>query len=112
MIKKTCELGIWMDHCVAYLIEFTTKPFAIQKIVREFPIEEKNENPSKKKESISRNKKSNLNRSYNEIGQSKIKYNKVALFGPTDAKIDFFDFLFEDEQFWKLKIEIKEWIAP
>ena len=30
------------------------------------------------------------------------------LFGPSEAKIDFFDTLSEDERFYKLKIEIKE----
>ncbi len=110
-MKKTNELGIWMDFSVAYLIEFTTNPFVIHTVVREFSMEEKNVSLSNKNESISSTKTSVLNKCYNEIGQIIIKYNEIVLFGPPDAKMLFFDFLSEDEQFWKLKVEIKDWIS-
>jgi hypothetical protein len=45
-MKNTNQLGLWMDDSVAYLIQFTTKPF--QTIVREFQTEEKKSNPLKK----------------------------------------------------------------
>ena len=110
-MEKTSQLGIWMDHSVAYLIEFTTKPFVIQTIVGKFPMEGKNVSPAKKNESMHGSKQSVLNRCYNDIGQAILKYNKIILFGPPDAKTGFFDFLSEDERFWKLKIEIKDWIS-
>lgn len=107
-MKKTNQLGIWMDHSVAYLMEFTTQPFEIQTIICEFPVEEKMSNPSKKDELLTSIKNSILNRFFNQIGRAIIKYDKIVLFGPSDTKIDFFDFLSENERFLKLKIEIKD----
>lgn len=105
-MKKTNQLGIWMDHSVAYLMEFTTKPFEIQTIVCEFTMEEKKRNPFKKTKPISNiKKKYNY---YNRIGNAILNYDKIILFGPSVAKIDFFDLLSEDDRFYKLKIEIKE----
>lgn len=38
-MKNTNQLGLWMDDSVAYLMQFTTKPFEIQTIVSEFLLE-------------------------------------------------------------------------
>ena len=103
---KTNQLGIWMDHSVAYLMEFTTKPFEIQTIVSEFTLEEKTYNFFKKKSPISNiQKKYSF---YNRIAKEIINCQEIILFGPSDAKNDFFDLLSEDERFYKLKVEIKE----
>jgi stalled ribosome rescue protein Dom34 len=107
-MKNTNQLGIWMDHSVASLIEFTVKPFEVQTILCEFPLEEKNTSPTKKYELKTRSNRAALNKFYNKIGKAIVKYDKVVLFGPFDAKIEFFDFLSEDERFLKLKIEIKD----
>lgn len=107
-MKNVNQLGIWMDHSVAYLMEFTTKPFEIHTIVCEFPMKEKSTNTLKKNESINSTTNYILNKYYNKIGQAIMKYKKIVLIGPSDAKINFFDFLSEDERFLKLKIEIKD----
>lgn len=105
-MEKTNQIGIWMDHSVAYLMEFKTKPFEIQTIVCEFTMDEKRRNPFRK-EKINSNIKRKY-KYYNQIGNAIINYDKIILFGPSQAKIDFFDALSEDERFYKLKIEIKE----
>jgi stalled ribosome rescue protein Dom34 len=106
-MKNTNQLGIWMDDSAAFLMEFTTNPLEVKTILCEFPIDDKNGNNLKKTESTPSTKKSVLNKYYNKIGRAIIKYDEIILFGPSDAKIDFFDFLSEDERFLKLKIEIK-----
>ena len=107
-MKNTNQLGLWMDDSVAYLIQFTTKPFTIQTIVREFQTEEKKSNSLKKILLLSRYKETSLNKHYNKMGKELLKYEKIVLFGPSTSKLDFFDFLNEDERFLKLKIEIKD----
>lgn len=107
-MKNTNQLGLWMDDSVAYLMQFTTKPFEIQTIVSEFLIEEKKSTLFKSKESISSFKAITLNKHFNKIGKEILKYEKIILFGPSEAKFNFFDFLSEDERFLKLKIEIKD----
>jgi stalled ribosome rescue protein Dom34 len=106
-MRNTNQLGIWMDHSVASLIEFTVKPFEVQTILCEFPLEEKNANPSTKSELKTMTNRAALNKFYNKIGRAIQKYDKIVLFGPSDAKIEFFDFLSEDELFLKKRIEIK-----
>ncbi len=103
-MEKTNELGIWMDHGGAYLMEFTTKPFEIQTIVREFSIEDKKKNPFK----ITRSANANRHKYYNQIAKAILKYDEIILFGPSDTKFDFFNILSEDERFFKLKIQIIE----
>ncbi|MGO4819509.1 hypothetical protein [Flavobacterium sp. W22_SRS_FP1] len=107
-MKNTNQLGIWKDDSDAYLIEFTTNPFKVIMILCEFPIDEKNGNNQEKTASISSIKTSSFNKYHNKIGRAIIKYHEIILFGPSDAKIDFFDFLSEDDRFLKLKIEIKD----
>ena len=107
-MKKTFQLGLWMDSSIAYLIEFTTKPFEIQTILSEFPIEEVKVQDEVKNHSLSTFKNYILNKYYGKIGQAIVPYKKITLFGPSPSKIDFFDFLSENEQFLQLRIEIKD----
>jgi hypothetical protein len=59
-------------------------------------------------ESITPNKKKRLLLDYYKKLSEAIKdYEQVILFGPTDAKIEFFDLLSEDIRFLKIKFEIK-----
>lgn len=107
-MKNTNQLGLWMDDSVAYLMQFTTKPFEIQTIVSEFLLEEKKSTLFKNKELLSSFKEITLNKHFNKIGKEILKYEKIILFGPSEMKFNFFDFLSEDERFLKLKIEIKD----
>ena len=102
-MKKTKQLGIWMDLSVAYLMEFTTKPFEIQTIIHEFHLVNKKTAKFKKETLIK-----NIYSYYNSIAEAIINYDKIILFGPSNTKVDFFDILSKDERFLKMKIEIKE----
>jgi hypothetical protein len=46
-MKNTNQLGLWMDDSVAYLIQFTTKPYNSNNCA-EFQTEEKKIKPFKK----------------------------------------------------------------
>jgi hypothetical protein len=106
-MKRRKRLGIWMDHSIAHLMEFTNKHFEIKTIESKLTNELKIENLSKIK-SITPNKKKRLLLDYYKKLSEAIKdYEQVILFGPTDAKIEFFDLLSEDIRFLKIKFEIK-----
>lgn len=106
-MKTRKRLGIWMDHSIAYLIEVTNKHFEIKTIESEFTNEVTKESLSKS-ESLLRNKKKALLLDYYKKLSEAIKdYEQVILFGPTNAKIEFFDLLSEDIRFFKIKFEIK-----
>jgi hypothetical protein len=107
-MKRVKKLGVWMDHSIAYLMEFTNSPFEIQTIESEF-IEGKKELPWSKSTTLSINMdKHVLHAYYNKIGEAIKNYKQIVLFGPTDAKVELFDVLSEDNRFVKIIFEIKE----
>lgn len=106
-MKRRKRLGIWMDHSIAHLMEFTSKHFEVKTIESKLANELKNESLSKN-ESLTPNKKKRLLLDYyNKLSEAIKDYEQVILFGPTDAKIEFFDLLSEDIRFLKIKFEIK-----
>ncbi len=102
-MKKTKQLGIWMDHSVAYVMEFTTKPFEIQTIVKEF-----HRNDTLAVQNERNSLFTSINTYYNQIAEAIVSYDQLILFGPSHTKVDFFDLLSEDHRFLKMKVEIKE----
>lgn len=106
-MKTRKRLGIWMDHSIAHLMEFTNKHFEIKTIESKLTNEVQKENLSNS-ESLMHNKKKGLLLDYYKKLSEAIKdYEQVILFGPTNAKIEFFDLLSEDIRFLKIKFEIK-----
>lgn len=107
-MKTVKKLGIWMDHSIAYLMEFTSSPFEIKTIESKFSVDEKKLKTSKIAEQLINKEKYILYDYYNKIGEAIKNYKQIVLFGPSNAKVEFFDVLSEDERFVKIKFEIKE----
>lgn len=107
-MKRAKKLGVWMDHSIAYLMEFTNNPFEIKTIEPEFP-EGNIEMSLVKGDQLPKNiDKHILYAYYNRIGEAIKNYKQIVLFGPTDAKVELFDVLSEDYRFVKTIVEIKE----
>ena len=85
---------------MAHLIEFTSDPFEIKTIESKCSEEAQKENKNPNRQL--------LRKYYTKLAESIKNYNQVILFGPADAKIEFFDALSEDDRFVKIKIEIKD----
>lgn len=107
-MKTTKKLGIWMDHSMAHLMEFTTKHFEIETIKSKLGNEEKIASLAKSENSNFSKEKKQLFDYYKKIGETIKNYKRVILFGPTNAKIELFDLLSEDIRFLKIKFEIKD----
>ncbi|MFV8342998.1 hypothetical protein [Flavobacterium sp. XS2P39] len=107
-MKTTKKLGIWMDHSIAHLMEFTSKHFEIETIESKFTNQEQNKSFAKSESLMQNKQKQQLSDYYKKIGEAIKNYKRVILFGPTDAKVELFDILSEDERFLKIKIEIKD----
>lgn len=106
-MKPAKKLGIWMDHSIAYLMEFTSNPFEIRTIESKLTHQKKMEALSKSESLMHNKEQKQLSDYYKKLGAIIKNYKRVILFGPTDAKVELFDILSEDEQFNKIKIEIK-----
>ncbi|MFT5337946.1 MAG: hypothetical protein ACJAY8_000452 [Sphingobacteriales bacterium] len=99
------QLGIWMDHSNANLIDSNTKNN--HSINSEFTFDTKEEALSKS-ESLMHNKRQQMHDNYyKEIGVEILKYNHVLLFGPTNAKLELHNFLNKDLHFKDIQIDIE-----
>ena len=106
-MKTTKKLGVWMDHSIAYLMEFTSKHFEIKTIESKFSSKEKNKHKAKRENLIPEKDQKQLYDYYKKIGETIKNYKRVILFGPSDAKVELFDLLSEDDRFLKIEFEIK-----
>lgn len=107
-MKTVKDLGIWMDHQTAHLMEFTIDPIQTKTIDSKFTHEEK-ELALGKSESLMHHKEQHEQAAYYKtLGEVIRDYNKVVLFGPTDAKVELFNILRKDHRFESVKINIEQ----
>lgn len=105
-MKAQKQLGIWMDHANANLIDLESKK-SCRVIISEFTPEVKDE-AIQKSEHTMNNKEEQMNEAfYKEISQEILKYDNVLIFGPTNAKLELNNYLKTDLQFKSIKIDIE-----
>lgn len=99
-------LGVWMDYSKANLIEYGEEE-VVQTITSSFTHQKKTESLSHS-ESGMHHKEQQLHTQYfKNIANEVLKYHKVLLFGPTDAKLEFHHYLAENPQFKNIKIGVE-----
>jgi hypothetical protein len=104
----TRKLGIWMDHSSARLIEFSMDSAESKTLTSTFTHEEK-EKTLGKNEYLMHNKEQHQQAGYyKNLAESVKGYDEVVLFGPTDAKVEFFNLLKKDHHFDKMIIEVQD----
>jgi len=105
-MKTQKNLGIWLDHSTANLIDLSSKKDN-QTISSEFTFETKEE-ALNRSENLMHNKRQQMHEAYfKEIGDEILKYDHVLLFGPTNAKSELHNYLNEDLHFKDIKIEVE-----
>ncbi|MES2267541.1 MAG: hypothetical protein V4520_12325 [Bacteroidota bacterium] len=106
-MKTERDLGIWMDHQSAHLMEFTTDPIITKTIDSKFTHEAK-EQALHKGESLMHHKEQQEEAEYyKELGEIIRNYDHVILFGPTEAKVELFNMLRKDHRFNAIQIAIE-----
>jgi hypothetical protein len=105
---KAKNLGIWMDHSNAHLMEFTTDPITTDIITSKFTHLGKGESLSKS-ESLMHNKEQHEQAAYyKRLGNAIRNYEDVIIFGPTDAKLELLNILRADHDFENIKVEVEQ----
>ncbi|SEG38165.1 hypothetical protein SAMN05421847_2129 [Halpernia humi] len=105
-METTKNLGIWMDHSIANLIDLNAKKKS-HSINSEFTFETK-EVALVDSEKTMHNKRQQMHEEfYKKIADEILEYNHVLLFGPTNAKTELHNFLNEDLHFKDIKIDIE-----
>lgn len=106
-MKLKNKLGIWMNHSIAHLMDSSSDAFEVQTIESKFTQQKKMQALAKSESFMLAKEKQELSSYYKKISEIIKNYKRVILFGSTNAKFELFDILSEDEQFIKIKIEIK-----
>jgi hypothetical protein len=105
-MKDIKQLGIWMDHSNAFLLEMVNDTIETNNVVSELSDPETEFN-FYKGEKLIHKKEQHLQLSYyKKLGEIIKKYQKVVLFGPTDAKSELLNLIKTDHLFENIKIEV------
>jgi stalled ribosome rescue protein Dom34 len=108
MTTTVKKLGIWMDHSMANLMEFTTDPI-LTKTIHSDTSQHGKSSDFGKNENLMHNKEQHQQSEYfKKLGEAIKNYDEVILFGPTTAKAQLLNLLAEDQHFAKIKIEVKQ----
>ncbi len=100
------RLGIWMDHSSANLIEFTRELIETKTIESTFTHEAKDVSRRKGENHMHSKEQHEMIKYFNTLGEAIKKCEEVILFGPTDAKVQLFNYLTKDHHFDNVKIII------
>jgi stalled ribosome rescue protein Dom34 len=106
-MKVLKKLGIWLDHSNARLIEFSSEIKETQTITSDFTYQDR-KGTLQRSENEMHNKEQHKQAAFYKNLAAVIKnFNEIILFGPTDAKVELFNFLKNDAKYDKIKIEVK-----
>lgn len=103
-MKTTKQLGIWMDHSIAHIMEFQNGSMTTQSIQSLSKLAREPQSYKDEKFMLNR-EKNQLSIFFQKLSDVIINYDEVVLFGPTRAKNELINTLKENHLFEKIKIE-------
>ena len=105
MVKK--QLGIWMDHSFAFLLELTNDTIVEKRVALGIVLPEKEYDLNKNETLIHNKEQQQQSLYYKKLSDVIRNYQDVVLFGPTDAKNELLNLLKVDHLFENIKIEAR-----
>jgi hypothetical protein len=105
---KAKNLGIWMDHAHAHLVEFATDPITTNLISNPFTHRDKAHSLGKSEEGMHQKEQQEQAKYYGKLGAIIRNFQDVVLFGPTNAKVELLNILRADHQFEHVRLETRE----
>jgi stalled ribosome rescue protein Dom34 len=106
-MKATKRVGIWMDHSVARLMEYTTEAYKVE-VIESNASHLDTQDGLQHSESLLHNKENQTLKAYYKSLINVIKeYDEVVLFGPTNAKTELYHLIREEHRYDAIKIETK-----
>ncbi|MDP1813319.1 MAG: hypothetical protein Q8K92_02615 [Leadbetterella sp.] len=102
------RLGIWMDNSSAHLVEFSAEAGETNTLESKSTHQEKAESMRKGENLMHNKEQQQQGEYYKKLGEVIKGYDEVLLFGPTNAKVELFNLLSEDQHFVNIKIEVKQ----
>ena len=106
-MKNVKQMGIWMDHSIAFVMELTNDGIVESTVKSEFTHEEKESSLSKSENLMHNKEQQELLTFYKKLSHTIKDYQEVILFGPTEAKNELFNLMKADHLFNNIKIGVK-----
>lgn len=107
-MNATKKAGVWMDYSEAHIMEFSENPIEIKVIKSNFKNKLRSNEKDKSEKHLHALEKQCKADYFKEIATSLLNYDKVLLFGPTNAKNELYNSLTKDTLFSKIKLYVKE----
>jgi hypothetical protein len=107
-MKNTKQLGIWMDHSNAYLMELTNGTIVTNVVESKFEQQDNGYDMKYHEKSYHNKEQQQQSDYYKQLRDFIRNYQEVVLFGPTDAKAELLNQLKGDHLFEKIKIEVHQ----
>jgi hypothetical protein len=105
---KAKNLGIWMDHAHAHLMEFAIDPITTNIVSNPFIRRDKAHNPGRSEEAMHQKEQQEQAKYYETLGAIIRNFQDVVLFGPTNAKVELLNLLRADHQFEHVRLETRD----
>jgi hypothetical protein len=102
------KIGVWMDHSMAHLMEFSNNAFEVKTIESTSTYQQKLISLKKGELHLHNKEEKQQAKYYKKLIDVVKKYNEVVLFGPTNAKEELFNVLTADNRFEDVKIQVKQ----
>lgn len=104
-MTTTKNIGIWMDHSVAHMMELNHDKIITSIIKSDFTHQEKEHSLSKNENLMHNKEQHQQSKYYSTIKDVAKNYENIVLFGPTTAKNELLNLMKADHHFEKIKIE-------
>ncbi|MEO6175817.1 MAG: hypothetical protein ABIP27_11770 [Flavobacterium circumlabens] len=104
-MKTIKQLGIYLDHAAANLIDFSGSDKEPKSIISEFDIQDKHETLQRSENEMHHKEQDKQRAYFKKIAAIAADFNQLLLFGPTTAKTELLHFLQKDNSFGKIKID-------
>jgi Lhr-like helicase len=102
------NLGIWMDHANAHVMEFGKDPITTVIISSRFTHQEKEHVLGKSENGMHQKEQHEKSAYYKKLADLIKAYHDVLLFGPSTAKVELLHLLRADHQFEKITLHTKD----
>ena len=106
-MKIAKQLGIWMDHSHAHIIEFASDVEETKTVTSDFSAHDKSETLQRSENEMHNKEQQKQGTYYKNLSKIIKDFDEVILFGPTSAKSELHNLLKDDHQFADIKIEVK-----
>jgi len=106
-MKTLKKIGIWMDHSMAHITEFDSEIKETKIITSDFTFQDRVETLQRSESEMHNKEQHKQATYYKNLAQIIKGFDEVILFGPTDAKVELYNILRENQQFDSIKIEVK-----